>query len=171
MSLSGAVKSPATSTTSTPRPAISVTTDRRRDLGNPTNLPDPSFNGWYLQTSWILTGEAKKYNPSTGSFTAPKPNDPFVLDKAGIGAWEVVARYSDLDLNYHAGVAGHADAGGRHPRRRPAHLVGGYQLVPEPGDPLHAGLSACGCFAPVSAGYRRDARKLDDVSLRTQISF
>ena len=78
----------------------------RRPLGNLSNLSDPSFNGWYVQGSWILTGEEKKYNPSTGSFTAPKPNDPFVLDKAGIGAWEVVARYSDLDLNYHAGAVG-----------------------------------------------------------------
>lgn len=80
----------------------------RRPLGNPTNLPDPNFNGWYLQGSWILTGEEKKYKPETGSFGAPKPNEPFTIDKGGIGAWELVARYSDLDLNYHAGAFGTA---------------------------------------------------------------
>lgn len=78
----------------------------RRDLGNPTNLPDPSFNGWYVQASWVITGEAKKYNPSTGSWTSPKPNNPLTFDKPGAGAWELTARYSDLDLNYHAGAAG-----------------------------------------------------------------
>ncbi len=35
---------------------------------SPTVLPDPSFNGWYLQASWILTGEVKKYKPDTGSW-------------------------------------------------------------------------------------------------------
>jgi phosphate-selective porin OprO/OprP len=78
----------------------------RRALGNPTGLPDPNFSGWYVQGSWILTGEVKKWKPDTGSFGAPKPNDPFTLDKSGIGAWEIVARYSDLDLNYHEGDPG-----------------------------------------------------------------
>jgi phosphate-selective porin OprO/OprP len=78
----------------------------RRDLGNPLGLSDPSFNGWYLQGSWILTGEVKKYKPETGSWGVPKPSEPFSLDKPGIGAWELAARYSDLDLNYHAGQDG-----------------------------------------------------------------
>jgi phosphate-selective porin OprO/OprP len=81
-------------------------TVNRRPLGNPSNLSDPHFNGWYLQGSWILTGETKKWKTDTGSFGAPKPNDPFTIDKAGIGAWEIAARYSDLDLNYHAGALG-----------------------------------------------------------------
>ncbi|HTT97038.1 MAG TPA: porin, partial [Rhizomicrobium sp.] len=80
----------------------------RRTAGNPLDLSDPDFNGWYLQGSWILTGEEKKWKADTGSFGAPKPNDPFTMDKAGIGAWEIVARYSDLNLNYHAGAAGTA---------------------------------------------------------------
>ena len=58
-----------------------------------------SFDGWYVQASWILTGESKGYSTATGSFTPPKPNDPFTLDGPGWGAWELAARYSDLDLN------------------------------------------------------------------------
>jgi phosphate-selective porin OprO/OprP len=80
----------------------------RRDLGNPLGLPDPSFKGWYVQGSWVLTGEARKYKPDTGSWGVPKPAEPFSLDKGGIGAWELAARYSDLNLDYHAGEAGFA---------------------------------------------------------------
>src|SRR6185312_3905256 len=59
----------------------------RRPLGNPTGLPDPDFNGWYVQGSWVLTGEVKKYKPDTGSWGLPKPAENFTIDKGGIGAW------------------------------------------------------------------------------------
>ncbi|HEY7978981.1 MAG TPA: porin [Rhizomicrobium sp.] len=76
-------------------------------------LPNPSFDGWYLQASWVLTGEAKPYVTSTGSYGLPKPRNSFSFDKPGIGAWELAARYSVLDLNDNAGVAGlAAPAGG-----------------------------------------------------------
>ncbi len=71
-------------------------------------LLDPSFDGWYVQASWILTGESKPYRADTGSFTTPKPNEPFSFSKPGIGAWEIAARYSDLDLNFDAGAPGTA---------------------------------------------------------------
>jgi phosphate-selective porin OprO/OprP len=142
----------------------------RRALGNPTNLPDPNFNGWYVQGSWILTGEEKKYKPETGSFGAPKPNDPFTIDKAGIGAWELVARYSDLDLNYNEGARGTTTPFGG--------IRGGDQRIISAGvnwypnqvlrfmlDYQHTDVSKLS-----SAGLNADAR-LDAVSLRTQISF
>ena len=66
--------------------------------------PNPSFNGWYLQGSWLLTGEAKPYNPATGSYALPTPAAPFSLANPGFGAWELAARYSDLNLNYNAGL-------------------------------------------------------------------
>lgn len=142
----------------------------RRDLGNPNNLPDPNFNGWYLQGSWILTGEEKKYKPETGSFGAPKPNDPFTIDKGGIGAWEIVARYSDLDLNYHEGDPGMATPVGG--------IRGGDQRIWTAGinwypnqvlrfmlDFQHTDVSKL-----ASNGDNANAR-LDAISLRTQISF
>jgi phosphate-selective porin OprO/OprP len=72
------------------------------------SLPNPDFNGWYAQAAWVLTGESRAYNPSTGAFGSPKPSAPFALDGSGIGAWELAARYSDLDLNYNQGVVGSA---------------------------------------------------------------
>ncbi|MEI9997313.1 MAG: porin [Rhizomicrobium sp.] len=71
-------------------------------------LADPSFEGWYLQGSWILTGESKPYIASRGAYGSPKPLEPFSFSKPGIGAWEIAARYSDLDLDFHAGAPGTA---------------------------------------------------------------
>jgi phosphate-selective porin OprO/OprP len=69
-------------------------------------LPDPSFNGWYAQASWVLTGEAKPYKADKAAFGLPTPADPLSFDSSGIGAWELAARYSVLDLNDNAGFAG-----------------------------------------------------------------
>lgn len=48
------------------------------------------FKGWYTQASWILTGES--FNYTQGKFVRIRPQNPR-------GAWEVAARYSNLDLN------------------------------------------------------------------------
>jgi phosphate-selective porin OprO/OprP len=69
-------------------------------------LPDPSFNGWYAQASWVLTGEAKPYKPERGAYGSPTPANPVSSEKLGLGAWEIASRYSVLDLNYNQGVAG-----------------------------------------------------------------
>ena len=67
----------------------------------------PSFSGWYVEASWILTGEAKTYSPGAinnevGGFNAPVPSRPFSFDGDSWGAWELAARYSDTDLNWNA---------------------------------------------------------------------
>ncbi|GAA0536928.1 phosphate-selective porin OprO/OprP [Rhizomicrobium palustre] len=66
------------------------------------------FGGWYGQASYLLTGESRPYSAATASFGNPKPRIPFSLSGGGWGAWEVAARYSDLDLNDHAGMKGAA---------------------------------------------------------------
>ncbi|HEX7777479.1 MAG TPA: porin, partial [Parvibaculum sp.] len=71
-------------------------------------LPNPDFDGWYLQGTWIVTGERRGYSTANGAFTSPKPSVPFSLDGGGPGAWELAVRYSDLDLNYNEGKAGSA---------------------------------------------------------------
>lgn len=64
------------------------------------------FNGYYGQASYVLTGEDRPYNPATGAFGNPKPRIPFSLNGGGWGAWEVAARFSELNLNDNPGVAG-----------------------------------------------------------------
>jgi len=54
--------------------------------------PDPFFQGQAITASWILTGEVRGYRFDRGVFTDLEP-------KGRYGAVELVARYSELDLN------------------------------------------------------------------------
>jgi phosphate-selective porin OprO/OprP len=65
---------------------------------------DPSFSGFYVQAGYFLTGEHRAYKK--GAWSRNKPSASF-LDEAGLGAWEIAARYSSLDLNDEdAGIEG-----------------------------------------------------------------
>ncbi|MHC4314639.1 MAG: OprO/OprP family phosphate-selective porin, partial [Planctomycetota bacterium] len=57
-----------------------------------------NLHGYYIQTSYFLTGEHRKYKPSAGSFSRVKPKENFSFG-GGSGAWEVGLRYSGLDLD------------------------------------------------------------------------
>lgn len=55
------------------------------------------FNGWYGEAAWTLTGEQRNYK--NGRFFRVIPTNNFNLTKNRIGAWELAARYSEVDLN------------------------------------------------------------------------
>jgi phosphate-selective porin OprO/OprP len=63
-----------------------------------TALPNPDFSGWYAQAAYSLTGETHSYDPTTASFRNLRPTHP--IEEGGWGAWEVAARYSNIDLDY-----------------------------------------------------------------------
>lgn len=77
--------------------------DRR---GSPA-LSDPRFHGYYVQGSWVLTGEPRRYNMASGAFQSPRPYSPFT-GSGGTGAFELALRYSRTDLNFHEGLSGAA---------------------------------------------------------------
>lgn len=85
--------------------------DRRNAAAGVT---DPKFTGWYVEGGWVLTGEARKYNPNTFAFDAPAIANPFDPKAGKWGAWELAGRYSVLDLNHHenATLAGDRVRGG-----------------------------------------------------------
>jgi phosphate-selective porin OprO/OprP len=66
---------------------------------------DNVFHGWYVQASWVLTGESKPFIKSTSAFGSPKPFRPLSVKDGGWGAWELAARYSTLNLNSHENSA------------------------------------------------------------------
>jgi phosphate-selective porin OprO/OprP len=77
-----------------------------------STLPDPDFDGWYVQASWVLTGEPRAYDPVEARFAAPRQKHNFNPAAGAWGAFELAARYSVLDLNDGAGTGGATPAGG-----------------------------------------------------------
>jgi phosphate-selective porin OprO/OprP len=63
----------------------------RAALNSPTK-GDPVFSGYYLTGSWVLTGETRPYDRTTGYARR-------VMPKGRWGAPELVARFSHVDLN------------------------------------------------------------------------
>jgi phosphate-selective porin OprO and OprP len=51
-----------------------------------------THDAWQVAASYLLTGE-------DASFKGVKPKSDFDLDKGGWGAWELVARYSEINLD------------------------------------------------------------------------
>jgi phosphate-selective porin OprO/OprP len=68
----------------------------------PVHIP---IRGWFVQGGYILTGETIRDR------TLLQPLHPFDLRKGrfGLGAWELTARYSQLDLDSRVFTAGLAD--------------------------------------------------------------
>lgn len=62
-------------------------------------LSDRHFTGAYGQASYVLTGESRKYSAGSGSYGGIKPKNPVEFSTGGLGAWEIAARYTFVDLN------------------------------------------------------------------------
>jgi phosphate-selective porin OprO/OprP len=56
---------------------------------------NPTYNGWYVEGSWYLTGETRTYKE--GEFGRPKVKRP--VYEGGPGAWQLAAKYDVLDLS------------------------------------------------------------------------
>ncbi|MHC4824582.1 MAG: OprO/OprP family phosphate-selective porin [Planctomycetota bacterium] len=65
----------------------------------------PNFHGWSLSSGYFLTGEARGYSSRRATFDRVIPVVDWTGGGSG-GAWEVVARVSQLDLTATAGPEG-----------------------------------------------------------------
>ena len=68
-----------------------------------SHLSSNGFDGGYIQASWTITGEHRKYIPAAGAYSGIIPDHPFSPwgDEWGLGAFELAARYSTINLNDH----------------------------------------------------------------------
>ena len=57
---------------------------------------DPTFSGFHVTASWVATGEMRGYNKRSGTLGRVPIAKP--VNRGGWGAWELSARWSDLDL-------------------------------------------------------------------------
>jgi phosphate-selective porin OprO/OprP len=71
-------------------------------------LTNPDLTGYYIQASYFLTGESRTYLRDIGGFGRVHPNEPFYFVSRGgwgsglgnifgRGAWEIAARYEDVN--------------------------------------------------------------------------
>ncbi|MDJ0806734.1 MAG: porin [Gammaproteobacteria bacterium] len=80
-----------------------IKTETHRNGDNPTL----DFSGWYVYTSYLLTGESRPYRHQRGVYRGIAPKRP--LNLGGAGAWELALRYSRLDLTDEEVVGGELD--------------------------------------------------------------
>jgi phosphate-selective porin OprO/OprP len=71
----------------------------RYEIDRRIAVPSPHFNGWYGFLTYSLTGEQHPYDPTTASFRNIRPANPLGTP-GGWGAWEVLGRYSHINLDY-----------------------------------------------------------------------
>lgn len=71
------------------------------------NMATLQFGGWYAYLSWFATGESRRYRPERAAFGRIKPKRP--LNAGGLGAWELAARFSHLDLTDKEIIGGSED--------------------------------------------------------------
>jgi phosphate-selective porin OprO and OprP len=84
------------------RPFFHFTNTRSVDTGdlqdaNSDGGDADSLWGGYLSASYFLTDAQRDYDPKSGTFGRVKVRNP--VQEAGIGAWEVAARYDYIALN------------------------------------------------------------------------
>jgi phosphate-selective porin OprO/OprP len=65
---------------------------------------DPTFGGYYVQGSWLITGESRRYVMAKGAYQSPRPRSPF-NSSGGSGALELALRFSHADFNFEEGIA------------------------------------------------------------------
>ncbi|PCI78932.1 MAG: hypothetical protein COB20_05845 [SAR86 cluster bacterium] len=70
------------------------------------------FSSWHAAASWNITGEsrASRYRIDAGEFKSIRPNSDFNLSNGTWGAWELSARYAQINLNDGNIVGGEEDA-------------------------------------------------------------
>jgi phosphate-selective porin OprO and OprP len=73
---------------------------------------NPNFHGFYVEGSYVLTGEPRAYSMASASFARPSPAASFNPGAGNWGAWEIAARYSNSDLNFDLDTSADAVKGG-----------------------------------------------------------
>ncbi len=160
------------------------------DLDRSTAGIDPEFGGWYVQGAWTFTGERRRWNAANGGFQGIRVTEPFNVAEGDWGAWEIAARYSVLDLNFHEGAEGAAAIAGDTVRggeqtitsfgvnwypNNVVRLLLNYQLVEidrfDPENGVVANTTVFGGAPSVAGDGAQIGQDFEAISLRTQVAF
>jgi len=84
---------------------IHVQAEYAANFVNQIGGPDLAFSAWYVEAGWFLTGENRPYQQEMAIFNRVTPFESFFFTRtkdgirSGRGAWQVVCRLDDLNLN------------------------------------------------------------------------
>lgn len=83
---------------------VSVCTDARSALSGGTSYGNYTTYGYYIMASYFLTGEHREYEKKAGSFgrVIPHANSKLCPQDCSAprwGAWQILARFADVNLN------------------------------------------------------------------------
>ena len=76
---------------------MSVQGEYMRATPDAAGTDPPTFTAYYVMASYFVTGESRPYGG--GAFGRPKPSRKFDLKKGALGAVELAARLSHIDLS------------------------------------------------------------------------
>lgn len=137
-------------------------------------LGNPRFRGWHVQGGYMLTGESRVYSFSEGTLRNPIP-------ASKEGAWEVVARYSMVNLNkgqkVYGGKGNSATLGLNWFVNENVHLAFNYNRVtihPTSAAPVGTATADIGTTHKVGPGVKPATdvkRQLDIFGLRFGVAF
>ena len=77
------------------------------EVGGSNGASDVDLDGFYAQIGYFLTGETRPYKASSGAFSRVIPNENYGPE--GSGAWELAARFSNINLSDGALLGGEED--------------------------------------------------------------
>jgi len=58
----------------------------------------PTYDGWYVEASWFITGEMRNYESDEGAFGRVKVKNPVYGGSGGWGAWQIAGKYDVINL-------------------------------------------------------------------------
>jgi phosphate-selective porin OprO and OprP len=128
-------------------------------------VTDPTFSGWYVEGSWVITGEGHAYDPTNASFRRPSPDAPFDPLAGNWGAWEIAGRYSSVDFDHDVTSTNAADR-----------VFGGKQYIASAGLNFYPN-DILRFVVDYQSVFLRDIGALNNnghystISIRTQIGF
>ena len=117
-----------------------------------------SFHGWHVQAGYILTGESRGYDFKTGTIGTIKPTN-------ACGAWELVARYSSLNLedkDINGGTGKNLTLGANWYVNNNVRFALNY---------IRADINPTGAIAGTLRSPNTPKRKMDFVAARIQVVF
>ena len=65
----------------------------------PVTPVSPTYDGYYIDASWYITGETRNYEADTGEFGRTKVKNPVFAGSGGWGAWQLAVRYDVVNLS------------------------------------------------------------------------